>query len=148
MHRKLEQRVGATRAAWLRLSSLFVRAWDRVAGVSKWPKPLADSHIDNDEPLGNPRGGIGIKSCLTPFISFTWHGSAVELYGGNGNDYLHIGDPDPANDGGASSLSRIPSNNRSYADGGDGNDTPTVVRYYSPIAIAVVRNYSEWRIAA
>ena len=72
MHRKLDHRVGATQAAWLSLPALFVRGWDRVAGISASPKPLVvESPIVNDELVGNPGGGFGHKSCLTPFVSVT-----------------------------------------------------------------------------
>ena len=65
------------------------------------------------------------------------YGGSDQLHGGIGNDYLNIGDPDPANDDGASSASRIPADNRAHVDGGDGNDTITVARGYLPMALAV-----------
>ena len=65
------------------------------------------------------------------------YGGADIVNGGVGNDYVHVGDPDPVNDGGASSLRRIPSDNRAFVDGGDGNDTITVTRQYAPMAIAL-----------
>jgi hypothetical protein len=35
MHRKFDHRVGATQAAWLSLSPLFVRGWSMAPGVSR-----------------------------------------------------------------------------------------------------------------
>jgi hypothetical protein len=69
MYRKHNHRVGATRAAWLSLSALFVRGWDRAAYISTSPKPrVVESHIVNEELAGNPGGGFGLKSCLTPLV--------------------------------------------------------------------------------
>jgi Ca2+-binding RTX toxin-like protein len=65
------------------------------------------------------------------------YGGADVVNGGLGNDYIHVGDPDPMNDGGASSLRGIPSDNRAFVDGGDGDDTITVTRQYAPMAIAL-----------
>ena len=65
------------------------------------------------------------------------YGGADIVMGGSGNDYIHIGSPDPAHDGGAGSLRHIPANNRVLVDGGDGNDTITVARGYAPMAIAL-----------
>ena len=65
------------------------------------------------------------------------YGGADTCNGGVGTDYIHVGDPDPANDDGASSVRRIPANNRAFVDGGDGNDTITVARQYAPVAIAL-----------
>jgi Ca2+-binding RTX toxin-like protein len=64
------------------------------------------------------------------------HGGRDLILGGAGNDYIHIGDPDPKNDGGASSKRIIPATNQAYVDGGDGNDTITVLRSYLPMALA------------
>jgi hypothetical protein len=65
MYRKHNHRVGATRTTWLSLPALFLRGWDRVAGISASPKPLiVESHIVNDELAGNSGGGFGHKSCL------------------------------------------------------------------------------------
>jgi Ca2+-binding RTX toxin-like protein len=67
------------------------------------------------------------------FILAVGGGSDI-LYGGAGNDLIQVGDPDPHNDGGASGLADIPANNRdfiptnnrAYVDGSDGDDTITV----------------------
>jgi Ca2+-binding RTX toxin-like protein len=59
------------------------------------------------------------------------------LLGGSGEDYLHIGTPDPNKDGGASSKRIIPTDNRSHVEGGEGDDTLTVTRSYLPMALAV-----------
>ena len=65
------------------------------------------------------------------------YGGADIVNGGVGNDFVYVGDPDPENDGGASSLRRIPADNRTFVDGGDGNDTIVVTRQYLPLAIAL-----------
>ncbi len=65
------------------------------------------------------------------------YGGSDIINGGSGSDYIHIGSPDPANDGGAGSLRHIPANNRVLVEGGDGNDTITVARGYVPMAIAL-----------
>jgi len=72
-------------------------------------------------------------------------GGADIISGGGDDDYIHIGDPDPLNDGGAAGLQHIPNNNRdfipldnkTFVEGGGGNDTITVTRRYWPLDIAL-----------
>ena len=70
MHCKHHRRVGATRAARLSLPVLFVRGWDWASGESSSLKPpVAANRTDNDKQLGNSGSGIGLISCLTPFVA-------------------------------------------------------------------------------
>lgn len=64
-------------------------------------------------------------------------GGADILYGGDGDDFIQVGDPDPGNDNGAASRRVIPGDNQVYLDGGDGNDTLSVLRSYLPMALAL-----------
>lgn len=69
MHHKLNHRVGATRTAQMSLPSLPAREWNSVPVVSTYLKPqMAESRTNNNEVLGNPGNGSGLKSCLTPFL--------------------------------------------------------------------------------
>lgn len=69
MYRKHNHRVGATRPAGLSLPPLFARGLNGASGESTSLKPLvAANRTDNDEQLGNSGSGIGLKSCLTPFV--------------------------------------------------------------------------------
>jgi hypothetical protein len=69
MHRKLEHRVGTTPAARPRLPALFVRASGSAPGESTSLKtPVAANRADCGELQRIPGNGVGLKSCLTPFV--------------------------------------------------------------------------------
>ncbi|MDO9107223.1 MAG: calcium-binding protein [Methylovulum sp.] len=59
------------------------------------------------------------------------------LFGEAGNDFIQIGNPDPHHDEGYSEHLILPTDNRTYVNGGVGNDVITVTRHYEISAIAL-----------